>query len=168
MMKKFIKLIFISLCIMFLMGGCFSDVPITQNVKLLIGFGSGMDFCLINIDENGIAEYISCSINNADLRNENIVDEIYEKKEIRLSNRDKTVINELIQEVLVNEPIKKIVSDGGVEIRVLIEDEKYSSRYHEADPRDYDKNVANLAYKLVELAPFNVGGDVNPLRVPND
>ena len=168
MMKKFIKLIFISLCIMFLMGGCFSDVPITQNVKLLIGFGSGMDFCLINIDENGIAEYISCSINNADLRNENIVDEIYEKKEIRFSNKSKTIINELIQEILTNEPIGEVVSDGGVKVMVLIKDEEYLSTYHESGGRYYDKNVANLAYKLVELAPLNVGGNVNPLRVPND
>gem|GEM_PF-6787275 len=164
-MKKIIRLIFAPLCIILLLAVCSSGVPITQNVKMLIGFGPGMDFCLINIYENGTVEYTSCSIINANLRNENIVREVYVKKAIRLSNNDRTIINELIQGILDKKPIKEIVVDDAVEVRALIRDEVYLSVYYDTIGY-YDKNVAGLAYKLVELAPINVGGDHNPLRVP--
>ena len=166
-MKYIYKILILQMIVILMLGGCSQDMPSTKKAKLLIGFAPGMDFCLININENGTIEYTSCSINNADLRNENIVNEVYEKKTIRLSEKNKTIINELIQETLSNEPIKELGGDDFAEVRALIDDKVYLSVYYNEPVRYYDKNLANLSYKLVELSPIKVGGKQNSLEVPN-
>ena len=169
-MKNFAKLLIFSLIAMILLGGCSSDTTTIQPAKLLTGYGQYMDYCLINVNENGTVEYISFDdVSYANFREEISKKDIKQKRTIRLSQKNKIIVDELIQKVIANEPdIEEIFATGGTRIRALIDGKDYLSLYYEMPAwYGYNEDLANLAYKLVELAPFKVGGRYNPLKVPD-
>ena len=166
-MKYILKFLIFPISVIIMITGCSQDTTTITKAKILVD-GTSIDDCLININEDGTVEYISCETNHAFLYKEDVVKEVYKEKTITLSEKNKIIINDLIQKINANEPKEVTDSSSVVEIFALIDDKNYCSEYYRNRNWFYDENVAKLCYKLVELAPLEVGGEMNPLRVPDE
>ena len=166
MIKLLIKLFLPIVLITPMFCGCNADESTIKSVKLLIGGGPGVDFCLFEINVEGIVSVTSCTINNTDISSEEFIGEVLEKKSFKLSESDKKFIVDEILKISENEPIDAVNITDTNEITALINDKLYRSTYNYYNDMNYDKNLAELAYKLVELSPIQVGGEHNPITVP--
>ena len=165
-MKFLIKLLLPILIIIPLLCSCNNDETLVNPVKILVGGGPGVDFCLFEIYNNGTVVTTSCDINSYDIREDNFIEEILEKKSFKLSSSDKKMIADLIVRITEDMPIEEISVLDANEITALINDRFYHSTYDYYNERNYNKNLAELTYKLVELSPVKVGGEHNPIRAP--
>ena len=168
MIKILIKSFFLIILSTLLLCGCNVNESRINPIRLLIGGSPGVDFCLFEINAEGIVSATSCTINDTDISNDEFMGEIFEKKSFKLSESDKKLIIDLILRITENEPIDKINITDANEIVALINNKLYHSTYGYYNTMNYDKNLAELAYKLVELSPIQVGGDHNPLTVPQN
>ena len=165
MVKFLIKLLFSLALIVPLLCGCNIDESTINPVKVLVGGEPGEDFCLFEINKEGIVVATSCTINHTDISRENFIEEILEKKSFKLSGSDKKLIVDLILWITENDPIEEIIITDANEITALINNRFYHSTYNYYDAMNYDKNLAELTYKLVELSPIQVGGKHNSIMV---
>ena len=167
MINFLIKLLFPFALIVSLLCGCNIDESTISPVKVLVGGGPGVDFCLFEINKEGIVVATSCTVNNTDISGKNFIKEILEKKSFKLSGSDKKLIADLILQITENDPIEEISFLDVNEITALINNQFYHSTYDYYDAMNYDKNLAELTYKLVELSPIQVGGEHNPITQGN-
>jgi len=180
-MKCVSKLLFFAITLMLLLSGCSEDTTTVTEMKILVGFGPSMDDCLIDIKEDGTVEYTSLSASTVfDFQTQEIKTElevgepeeyIYAKKTTKLSKKNKAIINELIQKMITEEPIREVQIDDAVLIYGFIGDKIYRSTYlMYGTGHNYDENLAELCYMMVKKAPpgFEVCGEVNPLKVPDN
>lgn len=171
MIKMGVKCIFPLMLVVLPLGGCNADESSIIPVKMLIGGGWSTDYCLFEIDEKGTIDVTSFIPKDFDIRQEDIIEKILERKTFKLSSADKKLVADLILVITKKKP-KKVVDDANI-IIALIENKMYSSTYDgdftiNYDTKNYNKDLARLAYKLVELLPIQVGGEHNPLTVPEN
>ena len=162
------------IAIAFILGGCTSDMA-NKNVKILIGGGPGTDFCLFELVSENVFEVTLCSIKTFDMQEADFIDEIIDVKRLNFLRQSDNIWSLIknIEDNGTNEKFYFPVDDVSY-VWAIIDGKMYWSIYvSDFDKENYfsqyvNKNLLSLAYKLIELSPVQVGGEHNPLKIPNN
>ena len=150
--KKYIVIIFIIL----ICGLCiFCPKTKVQPFRLVVGGTmSTTESVVFDVYSNGfvsVKEFIGRAGN---LKNDDFISDVLDKKRILLNNSDRKFINESIREIVKSNTLGGY-DVGGCNIHILIDEQIYSSTFSFEDYQRSDKSIIGLTYRLMELAKMD-------------
>ena len=145
-------------------------------MKVLIGGGPGSNYCLFEFKDSKTIAVSYCLVNNEDLSSDNFIDRILETKETHISSKTVKELANQLKVLSEKAPDKEFTHtvDDATYVWALVEDKAYWSIYDNdykekiEYPRYTNEELLDLAYTLIEISPLTVGGEMNPIRLPDD